>query len=172
MVLPRPAFTVNLPAVPGSSTFPLVDTDPPSPRTIVRTFFGVAVAGATLAVAVQFVRTGTMEWRLAGFALLLWGFWSVAATLYDSVLEPLAGFLNRAVFSGSSLSLEDETEWLEKELQRPGLEQEHEILTGIRLADIYRAHRHDKPRADAVLDRLLVKYPDSQELQFARQHPT
>jgi len=149
-----------------------VRTDPPSPRIIVRTILGVAVAAATLAVAVEFVRTGTMNWKLGSFALLLWAFWSFAATVYDTVLEPLAGFLNQALFMGSSVSIDAETQWLEQELQRPGLEPEHEILSGIRLADIYRAHQFNKPRADAVLDRLLAKYPDSQELHFARRHPT
>lgn len=171
LVLPPGAATVNLPAARRTPTFRSVDSDPPSPRVIVRTILGVAVATATLWVAVRFVRTGVMDWKIAGFALLLWGFWGFAATIFDSVLEPLAGFLYRALFFGSSISTEEETQWLEQELQRPGLEPEHEILTGIRLAEMYRTHQYNKARADAVLDRLMAKYPDSRELQVARRHP-
>jgi len=41
----------------------------------------------------------------------------------------------------------------------------------IRLAEIYREHLRDTPRADALLERLSVKYPASPELRVARRLP-
>ncbi|MBI1968003.1 MAG: hypothetical protein HYS40_08440 [Gemmatimonadetes bacterium] len=146
--------------------------DPPSPLAIVRGFFGVAVAVAALAAVVGFIRTGQLNWKVVALALLLWTFWGFAATLYDGVVAPLGAFLNRMLFFGSSITIEDEIRYLEQELQRPDLEPRHEILSAIRLAEIYRTRFCDKPRADALLDRLLVKYPDSQELQVARRQLT
>jgi hypothetical protein len=39
-----------------------------------------------------------------------------------------------------------------------------------RLAERYRVHLGQSGRADALLDRMLVKYPKSRELQVARRH--
>ena len=151
--------------------FPAVSTDPPGPLAIVRGLFGAAVAAATLAAVVGLLRTGRLDWRLVAFALLLWTLWGFAASLYDAVLAPLGGFLSRMVFSGSQITIEDETRDLELRLARPDLEPRREILSGIRLAEIYRKYQHDASKADALLDRLLVKYPDASELQRARRFP-
>ena len=145
--------------------------DPPSPLTIVRGFFGVAVAAAALAVAVGLARTGRLDWRFVTLTLFLWGLWGFAASFYNGLLVPVGEFLQRAFFAGTSLTIEEETRWLEDQLARPDLDRYHEILNAIRLAEIYRKRFHDKSRADALLDQLLVKYPDSPELDYARHHP-
>src|SRR5574341_14358 len=153
------------------SYVPSVSYEPPSPLAILRGFFGVALVVTILALFIEFIRIGGLNWKLVSLTLLLWAMWGFAADAYRLVVAPLAGFLNRALFTGRAITLDDETQFLEQRLRDPRLEPEHEILSGIRLAEIYRQYQFNRPKAEALLDRLLLKYPDSRELQIARRHP-
>ena len=42
------------------------------------------------------------------------------------------------------------------------------MLAGIRLAEIYRTHEHDAAKAEAVIARLISRYPDAPELKYVR----
>jgi hypothetical protein len=42
------------------------------------------------------------------------------------------------------------------------------VLAGIRLAEIYRTHQHDAAKAEAVIARLVSRYPDAPELKYVR----
>ena len=171
MVLAGRAVRVNLLGAGRDSTFRSVSYDPPNPLAILRGIFGAALALAVLALFFEFIRSGGLNWKLVTLALVLWAIWGTAADAYRAVLEPLAGFLNRSIFSGREITLDEETQFLERRMAEPGLEPEHEILSGIRLAEIYRRYQSDAARAHDLLDRLLAKYPDSQELQVARRQP-
>ena len=163
---------VNLLGAPGPPTFRFVSYEPPSPLAIMRGFLGVALVVTALALLLELVRHGGVNWKLVSLGLLLWAMFGFAADVYRGVVEPLGGYLNRALFAGGrSITLDEETVFLEQRLADPDLEPDHEILSAIRLAEIYRKYQYNRPKAEALLDRLLVKYPDSRELQVARLHP-
>ncbi|HET9707943.1 MAG TPA: hypothetical protein VFP39_06545, partial [Gemmatimonadales bacterium] len=62
-------------------------------------------------------------------------------------------------------TIDDQIARFERMLGEP-LDRHHEILMGIRLAEMYRTHQHDEARSAALLDRLRAKYPDATELFF------
>ena len=164
---------VNLLSARETPTFRTVSYDPPSPLAIMRGIFGVALVVTALALAVEVLRHGAVNWKLVSLALVLWAMFGFAADVYRGAVEPLAGFLHRAVLAGGrSITLDEETVFLEQRLADPQLEPHREILSAIRLAEIYRKYQYNRPKAEALLDRLLVKYPDSRELQVARLHPS
>jgi len=145
--------------------------DPPGPLAIVRGFFLGAMAVVAIGIVVAAGASGTIPWRGLGLLGGLWTLWVFSAQVYEVAIEPLGRFLHRQLFTGSVITLDDEIADLEARLARPGLPRRREILASIRLAEIYRERLYDKPRADALLDRLLVKYPDSSELRIARRLP-
>lgn len=147
--------------------------DPPDPRRIVRGIFGLALVAAASVLVVAFVTTGRVQWKLVALMLTLWAVWSFFSGLMDTLFVPLGRFLAGAlgggvVLSGPPISIEEETASLEHLLQGP-LPPHREILAGIRLAEIYRTHQRVDAKADAVIDRLLAKYPDAPELRFVRR---
>ena len=145
--------------------------DPPDPISVVRRLFvGALVVAGVAAVAVA-LASGEVPWRLLGLVGLLWTIWAFASQLYEVAVAPLGRFLHQQVFTGSVITLDDEIADLETRLGGGSLPPQREILAGIRLAEIYRERLFDKPRGDALLDRLLVKYPDSTELHVARRLP-
>lgn len=153
---------------PSLQSNPTVAFDSSSPLPALRRVVAGAATLAALGQGVVLARTGAVEWPLVTLLLTLsaaWAFWS---QLYDLVLAPLGRFLNTAL-TGRVITLEDEIADLEGRLAGRKLPPRREILATIRLAEIYREKLFDKPRADALLDRLLVKYPDSPELRFARR---
>jgi hypothetical protein len=145
-----------------------VTHDPPGPATVFRRIVGGALALAALALTVELAMTGDVEWRLVAFVLFLWALWAAGAHVADHVLGPLGRFLHGALFTGRIITLDDEIADLELRLATGRLPAEREILAGVRLAEIYRRHRADARRADALLDRLLAKHPDSAMLRAAR----
>jgi hypothetical protein len=142
--------------------------DPPSPLTIFRRIVGGALVLAIVALVVELVSSGDIEWKLVALVAALATFWRAASAMYDRVLEPAGRFLWESVFAGRAISLDDEIADLEMRLADPALSPEREILAGVRLAEIHRRYRADLPRSLALLDRLLVKYPDSALLRRAR----
>jgi hypothetical protein len=91
--------------------------------------------------------------------------------LFGSVLEPAGRFFLGQLSGGPALpdaaeSLDEHTARLERLITQP-LEPHHEILVGIRLAEIYRLNQRDPAKADALLARLRAKHPDAPELHLA-----
>lgn len=142
--------------------------DPPSPLAVFGRIVGGALVLATVALLAEWLRTGDLEWRLVALVLALWTLWGVGSELYTRILEPLATFIYGQVFSGGRITLDDEIADLELRLTDRDLPPEREILAGVRLAEIYRRYRSDPSRASELLDRLLLKYPDSRALRVAR----
>lgn len=172
-VLAADAAAVNLLGSPPGPTFRLVPYDPPSPLTIVRAFFAAAVVVASLYLGTRFAVSGEVDGKMVALVLLLWGVYAGAAQLYHLVLVPLGDVLARlfggAFSPGTGASpVQEETAILEH-LLASGLPPEREVLVGARLAEIYRRYRGDERKADALLDRLLAKYPDDPALTAARR---
>lgn len=145
--------------------------DPPEPITVVRRLLIGAMVLTGVGAVVTAIATWAVPWRLLALFGTLWSAWAFIEYVYERVLAPAGRFLMGQVFTGSEITLEEETADLEARLAGKALPPWREILAGIRLAEIYRERLGDKPRADALLDRLMVKYPDSTELRIARRLP-
>lgn len=133
-----------------------------------RRIIGGALVLAVIALLVELLNSGDLEWKLVALVVALWTLWGAGTELYERVLEPFGRFMWGQVFSGGGITLEDEIADLQHRLAETELPRESEILAGVRLAEIYRRYRADMPRAVELLDRLLLKYPDSRELRIAR----
>lgn len=145
--------------------------DPPSPRAVVGWILGAAAAIAVLALLLVLILTGHIEWRLVVLIGMLWGAWGFLGGLFTSLFEPAGQFVLNQLAGGVALpdateSLDEETARLERLLAQ-GLERHHEILVGVRLAEVYRVNQHDAVKAEALLARLRAKYPDAPELAHA-----
>ncbi len=153
--LRRRAGAVNL--------LPVDVTDPPSVRGVVRGMLGAAMVLAALALVVVSIAAGHIEWRLGALVLALWGAWGFFDSLFGWVLEPLGEFV------GNALTIQDETAMLEHLVTADPPPPPHRVvLAGIRLAEIYRTHEHDAAKAEAVIARLISRYPDAPELKYVR----
>lgn len=142
--------------------------DPPNPLRVFRAILGGALALATLALLVVLVDTGHLDWRLVALTTALWAWWGVGGELYERFLAPAGRFLYGQISGGRDITLADEIADLEHRLADRNLPAEREIFAAVRLAEIHRRYRSDVRRADELLDRMLVKYPDSPELRTAR----
>ena len=163
--------TVNLQRAKRVHTFSSVRFDFTDPLDVARAIFGAALGVTTLVLLVLFVTTGDWNWRLLGMVFALWTFWGIFHDVTDRVLRPLGGWLLSLLAGGGSgapITIEEETAYLERLLERR-LPPHNEILSGIRLAEIYRTHQRSPTKADAVIVRLLAKYPDAPELKFVRR---
>ncbi len=141
------------------------------PRPFVRRFLGLATLGAAGLVIVVLISTGQIEWKLVTLAGFLWAAWSFIGGLYSQVIEPAGRFLANQLTGNVSMPVKNETiEEVTARLERL-LEQEttphHELLVGIRLAEIYRTRQKDPAKSDALLARLRAKYPEAPELAHA-----
>ena len=145
--------------------------DPPDPISVVRRLFVGALVVAGVAALAVALASGEVPWRLLALLGVLWTMWAFASQFYEVAIAPLGRFLYQQVFTGSVITLDDEIADLEARLASGSLPPRREILAAIRLAEIYRERLFDKPRADALLNRLAVKYPDSTELRVARRLP-
>lgn len=145
--------------------------DPPDPISVVRRLFIGALVVAGVAAVAAALASGEVPWRLLALVGVLWTMWAFASQLYEVAIAPLGRFLHQQVFTGSVITLDDEIADLETRLASGNLPPQREILAAIRLAEIYRERLSDTRRADALLDRLAVKYPESTELRVARRLP-
>ena len=90
------------------------------------------------------------------------------------MVEPFGRFLGNALTGGAmpggpAITIEDETILLERLLDADPTPPTHRVvLAGIRLAEIYRTHQHDAAKAEALIDRLVGRYPDAPELKYVR----
>jgi len=70
---------------------------------------------------------------------------------------------------GTAITIADETAMLERLLDADPAPPPHRVmLAGIRLAEIYRTHQHDAVKGEAVIARLVSRYPDAPELKYVR----
>lgn len=145
--------------------------DPPDPIDVLRRLLGGALVLAGIAAVTVAVASGEVPWRMLALVGFLWSMWAFTSQVYDTAIAPLGRYLHRQLFTGSVITLDDEIADLEARLAGGRLPPRREILAGIRLAEIYRERLGDRPRGDALLDRLMVKYPDSTELRIARRLP-
>jgi hypothetical protein len=149
-------------------------TDPPSVRTVLRGMLGAAMVLVGLALIVVSIGTGHIEWRLAALMLALWGAWGFLDSLFGAVVEPLGRFVGDALTGGAmpggtQITIDDETAMLEHLVEADPPPPPHRVvLAGIRLAEIYRTHQHDVAKAEAVITRLVSRYPDAPELKYVR----
>ncbi len=141
---------------------------------MVRGILGVAMALAGLALVVVSIGAGHIDWRLTALVLTLWGAWGFFDSLLGSVLEPLGRFVGNALTGGAmpggtAITIQDETAMLERLVDADPPPPPHRVvLAGIRLAEIYRTHQHDAAKAEAVIARLVRRYPDAPELKYVR----
>jgi hypothetical protein len=143
----------------------------PSPRSFVRRALGLATLVAAGLLLFVLVTTGHIEWKLVTLVGFLWAAWSFLGGLYTQLIEPAARFLadqltGNVSLPGASETLDQQTARLERMLVQGG-PRHHELMVGIRLAEIYRTRQHDLGKSDALLARLRAKYPDAPELVHA-----
>lgn len=141
------------------------------PRAVVGRILGAATLLAAGLLLVVLASTGHIAWQLVTLVGLLWAAWGFIGGLFGHVIEPAARFLANQITGNVSLPAYDDdiviqTARLERlldQVSRP----HHEILIGIRLAEIYRTHQKDPSKSDALLARLRAKYPEAPELELA-----
>jgi hypothetical protein len=126
-------------------------------RAIAVLFLWMGIGG--LAV---FLATG--EWRALALASAAWTLWGVISGLVAIVLEPFATMLANLLTGGTVGAGETGRHHTIDQGESP----HHRILTGIRLAEIYRTRYRDHAKADALIARLCAQYPDAPELRFVR----
>jgi len=148
--------------------------DPPSLRGVMRGILGAALALGCVALVAVSISTRHIEWRLVSLVLTLWAAWSFFDGLFGTLLEPLGRFMSNALTGGAmpggtTITIDQETEMLEHLVHSDPPPPPHRVvLAGIRLAEIYRTHQRDPAKAEALIDRLLERYPEAPELQYVR----
>jgi len=148
--------------------------DPPSLRGVMRGILGAALALGCIALVAVSISTRHIEWRLVSLVLTLWAAWSFFDGLFGTLVEPLGRFLSNALTGGAmpggtTITIDQETEMLEHLVHSEPPPLPHRVvLAGIRLAEIYRTHQRDPAKAEALIDRLLERYPEAPELQYVR----
>jgi hypothetical protein len=148
--------------------------DPPSLRGVMRGILGAALALGCVALVAVSISTRHIEWRLVTLVLTLWAAWSFFDGLFGTLLEPLGRFMSNALTGGAmpggtTITIDQETEMLEHLVHSDPPPPPHRVvLAGIRLAEIYRTHQRDPAKAEALIARLLERYPEARELQYVR----
>lgn len=130
---------------------------------------GAATLVAVVALLGVLLATGHVEWQLVTLIGVLWAAWGFVAGLFGQLIEPTGRFLvnqftGNIPMPGADYTIDEQTARLEHLLTQ-GLRRHHEILIGVRLAEIYRTHQRDHAKSDALLARLRDKYPDAPELE-------
>ncbi len=142
-----------------------------TPRGLVRRFLGLATLVAVGLLLWLLVSTGQVEWKLVTLAGFLWAAWSFLSGLFTQLIEPAGRFLANQLTGNVSMpvaneTIDEQTARLERLLEQ-GTTPHHELLVGIRLAEIYRTRQKDGAKSDALLARLRAKYPEAPELAHA-----
>jgi len=93
LVLRTQAAPVNLLRQRAGPNVPTVHyEDPPGPSAVIRGILGVAAVAAAVSLAIAFVMTGHVAWKLLALFLALWGAWSFFGQLFDTLVSPLGRF--------------------------------------------------------------------------------
>jgi hypothetical protein len=133
---------------------------------LIRLFGGGAAAiGAYLLVEIL-VRTGHLDAEAVAFTSM-----ALALMAFAEDVRRGGDVMLRVFFEGTPAPTDAEEAELLEHLLAHHPPPEKEPLWAVRLAELYRTHLGQSGRADALLDRMLVKYPTSRELQVARRHP-
>ena len=141
----------------------MLHEEPPHPVAVLRRLLGGAAVIATVALAFILLEEGRVEWRLVAFITVLTALLGFASDVFQA-----AEAFVRLIFQGSTgLTPREEAEFLEQRLSAHP-PPDKEVLWSVRLAELYRRHLYDAARANAILDQLLVKYPDSRIVRHAR----
>jgi len=140
-------------------------------RPFVRRLLGLSTLVAVGLLIFVLVSTGHVEWKLVTLVGFLWAAWSFIGGLYAQVIEPAGRFLANQLtgnvsMPGTTETIDEQTARLERMLEQETTPH-HEIMVGIRLAEIYRTRQKDTAKSDALLARLRAKYPDAPELTHA-----
>jgi len=149
----------------------VLDDESSAPRRFVRRFLGLATLIAVGLLLFLLVSSGHVEWKLVTLAGFLWAAWGFVSGLFTQVIEPAGRFLANQLTGNVSLpvaneTIDEQTARLERLLEQ-GTTPHHDLLVGIRLAEIYRTRQKDRAKSDALLARLRAKYPDAPELTHA-----
>jgi hypothetical protein len=132
---------------------------------LIRLFGGGAAVIAAYVLVEILVRTGHLDAEAVAFTST-----AIALTAFAEDVQRWLDVGLRVFFEGTPApTIAQEVELLEHLLSHDP-PAEKEPLWATRLAEIYRMHMREPDRADALLDRMLVKYPTSRELQVARRH--
>ena len=140
-------------------------------RPFVRRFLGVSTLVAVGLLIFLLISTGHVEWKLVTLVGFLWAAWSFIGGLYTQVIEPAGRFLANQLtgnvsMPGTTETIDEQTTRLERLLEHETAPH-HEIMVGIRLAEIYRTRQKNTAKSDALLARLRAKYPNAPELTHA-----
>jgi hypothetical protein len=125
---------------------------------------GAAAIGAYVLVEIL-VRTGHLDAETVAFTSM-----AIALTAFAEDVRRGFDVGLRVFFEGTPAPTNAEEAELLEHLLAHHPPAEKEPLWAVRLAELYRLHPGQAGRADALLDRMLVKYPTSRELQVARRH--
>ena len=131
---------------------------------VLRVVGGSAVALGAYILLTALERTGRIDARavaLMSVALALMAF-------AEDVRRAVDGLLHLLLEGAPAPTTAQEAELLEHWLAHDP-PPEKEPLWAARLAEIYRTRLGQPGRADALLDRMLLKHPTSRELQVARR---
>lgn len=146
--------------------------DTPGPRAAVGRLLGLATLVVVGLLLLVLIATGHLEWKLVTLVGFLWAAWSFCSGLFHELIEPAGRFLADQLTGNVSMpepseTIDELTARLERLLEQGSSTPHHEILIGIRLAEIYRTSQKDMAKSDVVLARLRAKYPDAPELAHA-----
>jgi len=125
---------------------------------------GAAAIGAYLLVEIL-VRTGHLDAEAVAFTSV-----AIALAAFAEDVRRGADVMLRVFFEGTPAPTDAPEAELLEHLLAHDPPPEKEPLWAVRLAELYRTHLGQAGRADALLDRMLAKYPTSRELQVARRH--
>ncbi|HEV8305802.1 MAG TPA: hypothetical protein VGQ25_12620 [Gemmatimonadales bacterium] len=132
---------------------------------LIRLFGGGAAAIGAYVLIEILVRTGHLDAEAVAFTSM-----ALALTTFADDVRRGVDVMLRVLLEGTPAPTDaQEVEMLEHLLAHDP-PPEKEPLWAVRLAELYRTHLGQTGRADALLDRMLVKYPTSRELQVARRH--
>jgi len=125
---------------------------------------GAAAIGAYVLVEIL-VRTGHLDAEAVAFTSV-----AIALAAFAEDVRRGADVMLRVFFEGTPAPTDAQEAELLEHLLAHDPPPEKEPLWAVRLAELYRTHLGQAGRADALLDRMLAKYPTSRELQVARRH--
>lgn len=135
-----------------------------------RTLSGSALGLGTVGYALFAVVERSMDPQLAALLGFMWAVWIITNDVKRNVVDPVARWFHGQAVGGVAdgiplITMDEETRYLEHLVASPSPDRHHEIMAGIRLAEIYRTAQHDQAKSDALLARLREKYPDAPELR-------